>query len=128
MTLSEHQAEFTRDLTLLLLYVALYRSDLRVRLGYAERSIEEQQRLIDSGASALSNPEASSHVRRLAADLIVDRRDGSRWTYMTATEDYRDLGAMWERLSSHNRWGGRYHDGNHFERLLVERTLPPLVA
>lgn len=54
----------------------------------------------------------SYHKQRLAADLnlFIDE------IYQTETEAYKELGDYWEALHPDNRWGGRFNDGNHFER------------
>ena len=37
--------------------------------------------------------------------------------YLFTTEAHAELGKYWESLSPKNRWGGRYSDGNHYERI-----------
>lgn len=39
------------------------------------------------------------------------------WQYVTSTAQHRPLGEAWENLGPLNRWGGRFRDGNHYERL-----------
>jgi hypothetical protein len=61
----------------------------------------------------------SNHELGCAGDLsIFDPKTGE---YLSSTEDHEALGQYWEELSSHNRWGGRYNDGNHYERLNKQR-------
>ncbi len=38
--------------------------------------------------------------------------------YQRKTAAYKPLGDYWESLDPLNRWGGRFDDGNHFERNL----------
>ena len=52
----------------------------------------------------------SVHKLRLAIDLNLFR-DGR---YLTRSEDHRPLGEWWERQYPDARWGGRWHDGNHY--------------
>lgn len=122
MRLSDHQAEFAADVARLIRMVDLSYPRLRLRLGHAYRSIEEQQRLMDAGISKVRKPESSKHTQRLAVDLILDKLDGTGiWVYQTKSDEYKVLGDMWEAFSKHNRWGGRWQDGNHFERLEHQR-------
>lgn len=67
----------------------------------------------DYGVKGSYSHPKSNHKLKLAVDLLAfkDKK------YLTATPDYRELGMWWEDLSPYNRWGGRYNDGNHFERL-----------
>jgi len=55
--------------------------------------------------------ENSLHYRRLAIDLNLFKE--GEW--LKSTEDHKELGTYWESLDPHNRWGGRYGDGNHYE-------------
>jgi len=61
----------------------------------------------------------SQHEKSLATDkdLYIDG------VYQTTTRAHKAVGAKWESLSPHNRWGGRYNDGNHYEtfRSVVRR-------
>lgn len=52
----------------------------------------------------------SCHKLRLAKDLNL-YRDG---VYLEKTEDHRPLGEWWEQQAPECRWGGRFHDGNHY--------------
>jgi hypothetical protein len=56
---------------------------------------------------------ASRHHARQAIDLnlFVDGQ------YLASTLAHAEMGYYWESLDEHNRWGGRYDDGNHYERL-----------
>lgn len=55
----------------------------------------------------------SQHEKGLAGDLLLYVNG----EYQRKTEDHAALGKYWESLSPYNRWGGRYRDGNHYERL-----------
>ena len=57
--------------------------------------------------------EKSNHYIRLAVDLNLFR-DGR---YLKETEDHRELGEFWEKMSLKDLecvWGGRWGDGNHY--------------
>ena len=128
MQLSDHQAAFTSDIARLIRLVPLIKPGHRVRLLEVQRTIERQIRLIGAGSSWVDDAATAPHVEKRAADLALDRRAGSGWTWLADTADYKDLGVQWERFSTHNRWGGRYGDGNHFERLKSPRVEDPLNA
>ena len=128
MRLSDHQAAFTADVARLIRMVRMMHRDYRVRLDYAKRSVEEQQRLIDAGISTISRAENSQHVKGLAVDLILDAKENNGWEWVQDGDKYRFLGARWEAMSLWNRWGGRWGDGNHFERLERVRDEPPVYA
>lgn len=126
MRLSDHQAGFTEDIARLIRLVPYLMPNHRVRLRDVQRSEEEQQRLVDAGISPTMN---SQHVKSMAADMVLDRKSEAGWEYLRDTRDYQRLGVKWEAMSLFNRWGGRYHDGNHFERLEHPRDdQPPLYA
>lgn len=114
MSLSDAQRRFTALLPILLQY-GNARPGYAVRLDMAARSMEEQQRLMEAGATKTLD---SGHTRRLAADLIVDRWDGR--TFVTSWEpvDYKPLGAFWKSLDPRCMWGGDWdtlRDYGHFE-------------
>ena len=70
------------------------------------------------GKSGPYGAASSMHKLRLARDLILDKLgDDGEFDYQTKTSAYRKLGELWESMDPANRWGGRYNDGNHFERL-----------
>jgi len=108
MRLSDHQAIFTRDISLLVLWAAEQR-DWRVRFREVYRPTEMQRIYVERGLSWTMN---SYHHKSLAADLVLDIGG----VYQTDSNVYRPLGVEWERMSTHNVWGGRFSDGNHFER------------
>ena len=119
MKLSDHQAVFTIDIARLVLWVDGSVPGYRVRFREVYRPQEMQQLYVDTGRSWTTN---SQHSKSLAADLVLDI-DG---VYQRDTEAYTPLGVKWESLSSHNRWGGRFSDGNHFERRIEPRHEPSL--
>jgi hypothetical protein len=107
VTLSDHQWEFLQDLALLILWAK--------RRGYKV-----------TGGDLYRDPRApygiknSLHKQRLAVDLnLFEKREGS-WVYLSSTESHRPLGEFWESLNLYNRWGGRFKDGNHYERQTSE--------
>src|SRR5512139_602794 len=51
----------------------------------------------------------SCHKLRLAIDLNLFNKGG---TFLTTTEDHRELGEWWE--SQGGTWGGRFNDANHY--------------
>jgi len=62
----------------------------------------------------------SNHEKGCAGDLSIFHPKTGQ--YLSKTSDHKKLGEYWESLSLYNRWGGRYNDGNHYERLAKERT------
>lgn len=94
MNLREKRIEFTWCLSMLL------------------RWAHEKHIDVALGPDGLKHMAGSLHYVGLAVDLNA-YRDGE---YLTATEDYRELGESWKALNPDNRWGGDFHnaDGNHF--------------
>ncbi len=103
MTLSDHQWRFLQDLALLILWAE--------RQGYKL-----------TGGDLYRDPRApygiarSLHKKRLAVDLNLFEWRGDGWVYLTSTASHAPLGEFWESLDPLNRWGGRFRDGNHYER------------
>jgi hypothetical protein len=57
----------------------------------------------------------SNHKLKLAIDLnLFHNRQ-----FIGDTEGHRLLGEWWEAQHPHNRWGGRFDDGNHYEMLQI---------
>jgi hypothetical protein len=52
----------------------------------------------------------SAHKNRLAIDLNLFKNG----VFMESTEAHRELGEWWEQQHVLARWGGRFHDGNHY--------------
>lgn len=116
MRLSEHQQEFSLHIAKLILYADSI--GIKVTLGEAYRTTEQQQIYVSTGKSKTMN---SNHLRRLAVDFnfFID----GRLTYRF--DDVERLGDYWESLSHYNRWGGDWNnnevadgwlDTPHFER------------
>jgi len=70
----------------------------------------EQGLEVALGPDGLKHRVGSLHYSGCAVDLNK-YRDG---VYLTASEDYRDLGEYWLTLHPLARWGGSWGDGNHF--------------
>ena len=121
MKLSDHQAAFTKDLARLILWVDSELPGHRVRLREVWRPPEMQEIYIETGRSWTRN---SQHLVGMAADLVLDING----IYQTDSIAYTPLGIEWERISHSNRWGGRFGDGNHFERRTELRTDPDLTV
>jgi len=126
VTLSDHQAEFTGHVALLILRAR--EMGWRLRLRTVTRSEEEQARMVATGRSKTMN---SKHRESLAVDAVLDLPSDDGWKYQSATPAYEPLGAYWESLSPYNTWGGRwtgFPDGNHFERDRGKRVEAEVVA
>ncbi len=102
MKLSEKRIEFTQDLALLIQYAA-------ARGMYLAADWVKRNKVANDSVKGAKN---SNHLQALAADmnLYIDGK------YQTATDAHRELGMFWESIRPENRWGGRYKDGNHYER------------
>ena len=121
MRLSDHQAAFTADIARLVRCTPLVMPGYRVRLMEVARSVREQEKLVQEGKSWVRDPASAPHVERRAADLALDKLTEHGWEWITNGDEYEPLGEEWESYSEHNRWGGRFGDGNHFERIQVTR-------
>lgn len=97
MTLGENQECFARDLGLLLCFIISRGYNVRMGDVFAH-----------DGHKA-----GSQHYKKLAADINLFLNGD----YLTETSDHQEIGDYWEALDPHNRWGGRYEDGNHYERM-----------
>lgn len=111
MKLSDKQAYFADLMLLLKLYCRLALGDeYRLRLSYAYRD--------ERCNEAIGGHPRSTHVNRLAEDLVLDRRVNGSWVYQRRSDQYEVLGTFWEQLGEaldvKLRWGGRWGDGNHF--------------
>lgn len=98
MRLGEHQEAFCLDLGKLIIYA--YGLGYRIRLG-------------DVWAKD-GHKKNSQHYKKLAADcnLFIDGE------YIKDDRGHDVLGKYWEELDPvYNRWGGRYDDANHYERM-----------
>jgi len=96
--LSDYQAEFTYAICRFIATERYIRHDnaiYRVRLDYAKRSKEENARI--------GGHPNSTHLHRLAVDLIVDKSEdnGDTWIIAVGSED-----TIWTIL--HDRWENKY--------------------
>ncbi len=116
-TLGENQELFAADVAKLI--VRAFELGLRVRLGEALRTPEQQKLYFASGASKTMN---SQHLKKLAIDLNLIK-DGR----LATVAEIQPLGKWWESLAPENRWGGSWRglveagkssfvDSPHFER------------
>lgn len=87
--------------------------------GELKRPDEMQALYIKSGKSKTSH---SCHQDSVAVDISAFKNG----MYLKASEDYRELGELWESLDMDCVWGGRFGDnpdtkesegwdGNHFQ-------------
>lgn len=100
MKLLNPQQIFTLNIAKLVLFA--YNKDYELTFGESYN---------DDGIGHAKN---SCHYIRLAQDFCLFKGG----TYLTKTEDYKDLGTFWKTLHPLNRWGGDFvhvpRDGNHF--------------
>lgn len=110
MTLSDKQQNFTLMVAKLITFA--YANDYELTFGEAFRTDAQQALHLASGKSKVKR---SKHQDRLAVDFNLFKEG----VYLTASEDYKELGKFWKSLDpANNRWGGDFvgfHDGNHFE-------------
>lgn len=97
MRLGEHQEVFADHLGKLICYA--YEIGYHIRMG----DVWAHDRHKDD----------SQHYKKLAADLNLFI-DGE---YIRDDRGHKVLGEFWESLDPLNRWGGRYDDANHYERM-----------
>lgn len=107
MILSEHQQAFAQDFARLILRIA--EKGCACTIGEVLRT----QEMADLYAKQGKGIRNSMHLKKLAGDinLFVDGK------YVADTEPHRPFGEYWESLDLLNRWGGRYSDANHYERM-----------
>ena len=110
MSVGNAQRELTLDIAHLIFWA--YENGYELTLGDAYRDPRVHGRYGDKESYASAS---SEHKRRLAVDLNLFK-DGR---YLTTTEEHRPLGDQWESLRSSNIWGGRWDDGNHYQRNVV---------
>jgi hypothetical protein len=113
--LNKHQQLFALNIALLIQYANSL--EIGLTFGDAFRSVEEQKRLKQTGATQLMS---SNHQRRLAVDFNFFIKGYLTYEF----EDLKELGNYWERLHPANRWGGDWNgddipngflDTSHFE-------------
>ena len=116
MTRSDHQWAFLKDLAELVWFAGEC-------MGWKLTGGELWR--VPGSDRAKMNP-TSQHPKRLAIDLNLFKPNADgRMVYVRATAQHKELGEFWESLSPFNRWGGRFRDGNHYERLEVSRDDAP---
>ena len=103
---SKDQRAFALDVALLILFIN--RSGYDCTGGEWHRTKEQAEWNAKKGIGIVN----SLHRERIAIDLNLFK-DGD---YLESTEDHRLFGTFWESLDPLNRWGGRFEDGNHYER------------
>lgn len=106
MRLSIKQSLFAVDVAKLILHIN--ESGYSCTLGEAWRTPEMASLYAQQG-KGIKN---SLHCIRLSIDLNLFK-DG---VYLSGSEAHRPFGEYWESLNAMNRWGGRFGDGNHYER------------
>ena len=108
MKKSDKQWEFLLDVALLIQFA--HRKGWKLTGGELWRTNEQQAWYVERG---LSQTRQGQHQKRLAIDLNLFIKDEFR----TDTESHQPLGEFWESIRPENRWGGRFNDGNHYERI-----------
>ena len=107
MTLSQIQREFSRDI------VTLKTHMLEKGYEFTDGDAFRDERIHGKYGEKKSYSAANSqHKLRLANDINLFLND----RYLKETEDHHYFGAYWESIRPENRWGGRFNDGNHYER------------
>ena len=112
MTLSDHQADFLRDMALMIIWAN--NQGMKVVAKELLRTMLQQEAYLKQGKTKTLN---SQHLKALAIDLVVFLNDGT--TPSWDRKDYLELGRFWEDLDPHNYWGGNFDgfvDAVHFER------------
>ncbi len=106
MRLGEKQELFAKLVALLILKAQQLGYD--VRLGELYRTKYQALENVRRGVGTWP----TCHHWKIAQDLLLFRAG----KYLTATEDYRELGEWWEQQHELCRWGGRFKrpDGGHF--------------
>lgn len=129
MILGEQQRLFTRLVGLWITEV--YKRGFELSMGEAKRSDEQAiinamgpagratlvsflMRSYPDLAGAISNNVGSGirnslHELQLAEDFNLFKSG----KYLSSTEDWREVGELWESMHPLARWGGRFGDGNH---------------
>lgn len=107
MTLRQKQSLFAQDFSKLIQYAKKKGYD--VTLNEVYRPSIYQKLLIKLGKSWTRK---GQHPLKLAGDINLFK-DGK---YLSTSTAHRFLGRYWESLSPYNVWGGRFKDGNHYER------------
>ena len=111
MTLRERRTTFTANLAKLIQWCN--NNGFECALDEVKRT----QLQADAYAREGKGIRNSQHLNACAADLVLYKAG----VYLMFTRDYSPAGDYWESIHPHNRWGGRYDDGNHFEMLETPR-------
>lgn len=104
MTLRQRQSRFA--LMVASLIQQAHAMGYEVTLGEAWRP-PAQATLMAAQGKGIKH---SLHIDRLAIDLNLFKNGA----YLSSTEAHRPLGEWWEQQHADCRWGGRFHDGNHY--------------
>jgi hypothetical protein len=113
MKLTSLQFIFSLNVSKLVAY--MYMQGYTCSLGEAERTKEMAELYAKKGVGIID----SLHRKRLAIDLNLFKGGD----YLPTTTAHMEFGAFWENLHPQNVWGGRWHDGNHYEmELTLERA------
>jgi len=107
MSLSKVQREFSKDIVTLKVHMLEKGYEFTDGDAYRDPRVHGEYGEKKSYASAHSR-----HKLKLANDINLFLNG----KYLTETEDHRYFGAYWEALHPDNIWGGRFKDGNHYER------------
>lgn len=107
VTLGQKQRGFTLMVAKLVIYAYEHGYELTFGDAYRDPRVHGSVGVTKVGAYGRAN---SVHKERLAVDFNLFK-DGQ---YLTASEDYTQLGEFWESIGG--AWGGRFAspDGNHF--------------
>lgn len=105
MKLSDKQKEFTKCVAKLIDFA--FENGYELTFGDAYRDPRVHGNVGEKKSYSSAN---SVHKERLAVDFNLFKNG----QYMTASNDYKELGEYWESLHELARWGGRFDDGNHF--------------
>lgn len=105
---SDQQWAFLKDYAKLIEFAD--EQGYKLTAGELYRTMYQQKKYVRDGLSWTYN---SYHLKRKAGDLnlFVNGK------YQTSKSSYAILGRYWESLDPKNRWGGRFNDAPHFERM-----------
>ena len=109
MTLREQQSLFVEDVAKLLEHIIA--AGFHITFGETYRTAEQAAIYANEGKGIIN----SLHCKRLAVDLNIYTATGE---FLKEAKDYEQFGLFWEKLDTHNRWGGHFQrvDADHFER------------
>lgn len=121
MVLSEQQQLFAKNVGELLTFMYT-KTNFRCTFGETYRTKEQAEWYAQRGFGIKD----SLHCQRLAIDLNIFATGTihGEYTYVTASNIYKQFGDYWESLDKMNRWGGYFaskyggtkEDIFHFER------------